>query len=54
MNNDKMERSKVKISKDVEQSIKMFEKTTNARKLQSFFSGDIKISDFVVLTTLGI
>ena len=48
-----MEKTKVRLSKEVEKSIKDFEKTTNARKLQSFFKEGITLDDFVVLTTLG-
>lgn len=51
--NDKMEKIKVRLSRDVEQSIKNFESTTISRKLQLFFKGDICMDDFVVLTTLG-
>ena len=53
-NNDKMEKIKVRLSRDVEQSIKNFESTTISRKLQLFFKGDISMDDLVVLTTLGI
>ncbi len=48
-----MEKIKVRLSKEVEKSIKDFEKTTNARKLQSVFKDGVTLDDFIVLTTLG-
>lgn len=48
-----MEKVKVRLSKEVEKSIKDFERTTNARKLQIAFRSGVTIEDFVVLTTLG-
>ena len=48
-----MEKVKVKLSKEVEKSIKDFEKTTNARKLQSVFKDGVSLNEFIILTTLG-
>lgn len=48
-----MEKGKVRFSREVEKSIKDFEKTTGARRLKAFFKEDISLDDFVVLTTLG-
>ena len=48
-----MDKVKVRLSKEVEKSIKDFERTTNARKLQTAFREGVAIDDFVVLTTLG-
>jgi len=48
-----MEKTKVRLSKEVEKSIRDFEKTTMQRKLQSAFKDGITLDDFVILTTLG-
>ena len=48
-----MEKIKVRLSKEVEKSIKDFEKTTNIRKLQSFFKEGVTLNEFAIITTLG-
>ena len=48
-----MEHTKVRLTKEVEKSIRDFEKTTSARKLQSMFKEGVTLDDFVILTTLG-
>jgi len=48
-----MEKVKVRLSREVEKSIKDFEKTTGVRKLKAFFKENITLDDFAVLTTLG-
>ncbi len=48
-----MDRTKVRLSRELENSIKNFEKTANARKMRMAFKRGISLSDFIVLKTLG-
>ncbi|MDR3548250.1 MAG: hypothetical protein P4M11_08320 [Candidatus Pacebacteria bacterium] len=48
-----MEKTKVRLSKEVEKSIRDFERTTATRKLQSVFHEGLTLDDFAVLTVLG-
>jgi len=49
-----MDKTKVRLTRELEKSISTFEKTSMARKLRMALKRGVTLEDFVVLKTLGI